>query len=177
MTLTNNQNQPQRQQQQQKPPPPPPQQTDPTRQHYDNQIAKLRTSFHASPNDEYKALALADALRARDLAIHDGGSAQNECIEIYHKALQLIHVKKENMKQLGKSVDGLLCAVYAGLGKIYFMANMFEKSVESYDEALNIEPMYLDALSYRASSLIILGRYEEAAMNYTTVIQTDGKQR
>jgi len=77
----------------------------------------------------------------------------------------------------GKSVDGLLCAVYAGLGKIYFMANMFEKSVESYDEALNIEPMYLDALSYRASSLIILGRYEEAAMNYTTVIQTDGKQR
>jgi hypothetical protein len=30
-----------------------------------------------------------------------------------------------------RSIDGVLCALYTSLGKTYFMANMFEKYVQS----------------------------------------------
>ncbi len=35
-----------------------------------------------------------------------------------------------------KSLDALLSSVYSNLAKMYFMANMFDDSVEAYDEAL-----------------------------------------
>lgn len=76
-----------------------------------------------------------------------------------------------------RSIDGILCAVYTSLGKTFFMANMFEKAVESYTEAIKIEPTYLDAIAARGSSLIILGRYEEAAHDFSHVIERDTKRR
>mmetsp|Transcript_24809 Transcript_24809/g.71718 ORF Transcript_24809/g.71718 Transcript_24809/m.71718 type:complete len:530 (-) Transcript_24809:57-1646(-) len=76
-----------------------------------------------------------------------------------------------------RSIDGILCAVYTSLGKTFFMANMFEKAVESYTEAIKIEPTYLDALAARGSSLIILGRYEDAARDFKNVIEWDTKRR
>lgn len=53
------------------------------------------------------------------------------------------------------------------------MSNMFERAVESYTEALKLEPMYLDAMAARGSSRIILGHYEEAATDLTTVMEND----
>ena len=40
----------------------------------------------------------------------------------------------------------MLCALYTAKGKVYFMANMFEKAVETYSKCLEVEPLYLDAL-------------------------------
>jgi tetratricopeptide (TPR) repeat protein len=57
------------------------------------------------------------------------------------------------------------------------MANMFEKAVESYDKALELEPLYLDAVSSRGSARIILGQYPEAAQDFVTVLETDERRR
>jgi tetratricopeptide (TPR) repeat protein len=54
------------------------------------------------------------------------------------------------------------------------MANMFERAAKAYDAALDLSSGdYLDALVYRASTLIILGRYEEAARNYARAMELD----
>ena len=53
------------------------------------------------------------------------------------------------------------------------MANMFEKSVEAHAAALELEPDYLEALNLRASTFIILGKYDEAGADYSRVLELD----
>jgi Sulfotransferase family len=73
-----------------------------------------------------------------------------------------------------KSLDGMLCAVYTAQGKNYFLANLFARAAEAYSHCLDeIEPNYLDARNNRASALIVLGDYEQAAADLTLVIQRD----
>ena len=72
-----------------------------------------------------------------------------------------------------KSIEGLLCATYTNLGKVYFMSNMFEKAVQYYEECLSYDHDYLDALTYRAQAYIILGKYPEAGRDYTRVLEMD----
>ncbi|KAL3805641.1 hypothetical protein HJC23_005885 [Cyclotella cryptica] len=72
-----------------------------------------------------------------------------------------------------KSTEGLLCAAYTSLGKVYFMSNMFERAVESYEKCLSYDAAYLDALSYRGQANIILGRYAESGRDYVRVLQLD----
>ena len=72
-----------------------------------------------------------------------------------------------------KSTEGLLCAAYTNLGKVYFMSNMFERAVTSYEQCLSYDTNYLDALTYRAQANVILGRYEDAGRDYTRVLRLD----
>lgn len=163
----------------------------------DKRIESLRKDYKSHPNDLDKALDFADALRERDLIVHDGGTYQLESIRIHNSALKTIASKRDaliaqkeptNVPLSGptqslneelllernmKSLDGLYCSVQCSLGKQLFMANMFERAVTSYDACLAIAPDYLDALTYRASTLIILGRYEESARDYTRVLELD----
>jgi hypothetical protein len=48
---------------------------------------------------------------------------------------------------------------------------------ESYSNALEIEPLYLDAMSARGSSYIILGDYSKAAIDLTGVMKNDSGRR
>ena len=138
---------------------------------------------------------MADALRLYDVQYHDGGTVQQEAMKRYKAAISLALMKKQKALENGeqtkstnvpaelmlnyssKSIDGILCSLYTNLGKIYFMSNMFEKAVESYSKALDVEPMYLEAMSARGSSRIILGHYEEAAVDFTTVMDNDDEGR
>ena len=72
-----------------------------------------------------------------------------------------------------KSVEGMLCAAYSNLGKVYFMSNMFERAVQSYEECLSYDGDYLDALTYRAQANVILGKYGEAGRDYKRVLEMD----
>ena len=73
-----------------------------------------------------------------------------------------------------KSIDGALCAAYTGLGKVYFMSNMFTLAVSSYDRCLLLyDNTYLDSLTYRAQALLILGKYDDAGRDYIHVLRTD----
>lgn len=72
-----------------------------------------------------------------------------------------------------KSVEGMLCSVHCNLGKVYFMSNMFGRAVQSYEDCLSYDPGYIEALTYRAQSLIILGKYEEAGRDYRRVLEMD----
>jgi len=72
-----------------------------------------------------------------------------------------------------KSIEGLLCATYCNLGKSYFMSNMFERAVQSYDQCLSYDHDYFDALNSRGQSYIILGKYEEAARDFHRVLNMD----
>ena len=172
------------------------QQPDPRRQ-FDETVAKVRKGYQSDPDNPLKALALAEALRQRDLTFHDGGSAQMEAIETYTAAIDLFLERRRRQIEDGsstntplsgpssglndelfldvtaKSTDGLLASTYSSLGKMYFMANMFERGVEAYDRALELDGDYMDALCYRASTLIILGQYEEAAKNYSRMLEID----
>lgn len=120
------------------------------------------------PKNVIKAIKLADALRLYDVTYHDGGTKQPEALKTYETAIEMTVAKRQQMLENGeetnlslsgtmvpeevmldysqKSVDGLLCALYTAKGKVYFMANMFERAVESYSKCLEIEPLYLDAL-------------------------------
>lgn len=147
------------------------------------------------PSDLFKAIEFADALRMYDVQYHDGGTAQEEAITSYKTAISLALMKRQKKLELGedtksknipeeitlnysaKSIDGVLCGLHTSIGKVYFMSNMFERAVESYTKALDLEPMYLDAMSARGSSRLILGHYEEAALDFTTVIKNDNAGR
>lgn len=125
---------------------------------------------------------------------------QQEAITTYKEAISLVQAKRMEMQEVGeetnralsgisdlneevsldyeaRSIDGILCALFTALGKTFFMANMFGKAVEAYSEALNIEPYYLDAMSARGSSRIILGDYSGAGEDFSTVIERDTKRR
>ena len=54
-----------------------------------------------------------------------------------------------------------------------FMANMFEKTVQAAGAALELEPDCLDALNSRASSLVILGKYNDAGSDYSKILEID----
>ena len=80
-----------------------------------------------------------------------------------------------------QSWPALYCAVTTALGKTYFMANMFQKSYDAYTACLTLgipgAADYLDALNGRASTALVLGRYDQAAADYQRVIQNDNKHR
>lgn len=142
---------------------------DPARQQYEDRIDEYRRIYEADPGNVLKAVKLADALRLYDVTYHDGGTKQPEALRVYEKAIDM-SVEKRNRKlengeetnlslsgtrDVGgevmmdysqKSIDGLLCALYTAKGKLYFMANMFERAVETYSKCLELEPLYLDAL-------------------------------
>jgi tetratricopeptide (TPR) repeat protein len=117
------------------------------------------------PSNVFKAIRLADALRLYDVTYHDGGTKQPEALATYEVAIQMTVAKREHlleteqdttlsmsvneevmMDYTQKSVDGLLCSLYTAKGKVYFMANMFERAVEAYSHCLEFAPLYLDAL-------------------------------
>ena len=130
----------------------------------------------ADPNNLFRLIEFADALRLFDVQYHDGGSSQKEAISSYKEAIALALKEREKKVELDEetnrslsgtvnipdeimlsynymSTDGILCSLYTSIGKVYFMANMFENAVKSYTEALGIEPLYLDALAARGVSL------------------------
>jgi len=142
------------------------------------------------------AIQFAEALRLYDVRYHDGGSMQKEAIETYQSAIGLAMNRRNEKMEAGeetnrslhgavdvddeilleysaKSIDGVLCGLYTSLGKVYFMANMFENAVKQYSHCLELAPVYLDALASRGSSLIILGKYKEAASDLVAVIERD----
>jgi len=175
--------------------------SDVVRQQHLRDIATLRESYKANGDDLYKAIALAEALRLFDVQYHDGGSVQKEALDTFHAAINMAKARREEMISQGhetsfvegsqrdetygemlldygsRSIDGVLCALYTSLGKTYFMANMFERAVESYRSALEIDPLYLDALSSRGSSNIILGDYSAAAADLSAVMHNDSSRR
>lgn len=154
----------------------------------------------ADPNNLFRLIEFADALRLFDVQYHDGGSSQKEAISSYKEAIALALKEREKKVELDEetnrslsgtvnipdeimlsynymSTDGILCSLYTSIGKVYFMANMFENAVKSYTEALGIEPLYLDALAARGSSRIILGEFEDAAKDFTIVMEKDKEGR
>ncbi len=163
----------------------------------DENIDKLRIKYENDTDNIYNALRLAEALRHRDLIIHDGGSLQKEAINTYTTAIKLIKKQRDSVISSGgdirlskigrlehsveemflsnedKSIQILLVSTLTNLGKQYFMANMFEKAVEAYNEALELEEEYLDAINSRGSALFILGKYEEAGNDYVKVLSID----
>ncbi|CAB9512435.1 Inherit from NOG: sulfotransferase [Seminavis robusta] len=169
---------------------------DPMRKQYEDRIDKFREEYQNDPENVFKAIKLADSLRLYDVSYHDGGTKQPEALETYEKVIQMTVAKREKMIEEGKetdkslaattnvndevmmdytqkSVDGLLCSLYTAKGKVFFMSNMFERAVESYSKCLEIAPLYLDALSSRGSSEIILGNYEAAGQDLMRTIEND----
>eukprot|EP00571_Detonula_confervacea_P009748 CAMPEP_0172321692 /NCGR_PEP_ID=MMETSP1058-20130122/44050_1 /TAXON_ID=83371 /ORGANISM="Detonula confervacea, Strain CCMP 353" /LENGTH=822 /DNA_ID=CAMNT_0013037273 /DNA_START=14 /DNA_END=2482 /DNA_ORIENTATION=+ len=149
-----------------------------------------------------EAVRYADFLKYRDTSIHDGGTYQMEAIDVYSHAIELLEdmwrdkmVKGEEvrlpvtpsagdsgytglnrelfMDYESKSMEAMLCSTYSNLGKMYFMSNMFQRAVDSYEECLSYDHDYLDALTSRALALVILGKYDEAGRDYKHVLETD----
>jgi tetratricopeptide (TPR) repeat protein len=159
----------------------------------------------SNDNMLYTGLLYADAMRYYTLQYHDGGKYETEAIATYQELVDMALKKRNSLIAAGeptnllpesasvvgitsvndevtleypdRSVDGLLCGIYTSLGKIYYMADMFEKAVESYSHCLeDVEPYYLDAVNSRGSARIVLGKYKEAAFDFLAVIKRDRKR-
>eukprot|EP00548_Thalassiothrix_antarctica_P002315 CAMPEP_0194138252 /NCGR_PEP_ID=MMETSP0152-20130528/8090_1 /TAXON_ID=1049557 /ORGANISM="Thalassiothrix antarctica, Strain L6-D1" /LENGTH=658 /DNA_ID=CAMNT_0038835665 /DNA_START=226 /DNA_END=2202 /DNA_ORIENTATION=+ len=169
---------------------------EPKRKKLEDLIKRSREAYEDDTDDVLKAIKLADFLRQKDVTYHDGGLGQQEALQAYQHAINLTLKRKSNMLKNGeptnlslsgtrnvpeevffdytqKSVDGLLCALYTNMGKVYFMANMFERAVQSYTHCIEINNMYLDAVGSRGSSSIILGKYADAGHDLQHVINSD----
>ncbi len=142
-------------------------------------------------------MTYADALRERDITIHDGGSIQSESIQTYLTAIELIKERRNRMAEenisltpdgrridindeyylplKSRSMQGLLVGAYTNIAAQYYMANMFEKSVSAHDEALKLEPNFIPSLLYRGDTLVILGKFEDAGADYAKVMKLDEK--
>jgi tetratricopeptide (TPR) repeat protein len=162
-----------------------------------DQINALKEVYKSKPDDLFAALDFADAMRFYELRYHEGGTYEKKTIQMFEKIVEMAlerkreallnnqSTKKSNnpsvnsvkdeisLNNRDKSIDGLLCAIYTAQGKVYFMANMFERAVESYSSCLEIEPGYLDAVNSRGSALLILGRYSDAARDLVQVTRED----
>jgi tetratricopeptide (TPR) repeat protein len=162
-----------------------------------DQINALEEVYRNYPDDLFAALDFADAMRFYELRYHEGGTYEKKTIQMFEKIVvmalerkrealrnnqstnkshnpSVASVKDEiSLNNRDKSIDGLLCAIYTAQGKVYFMANMFERAVESYSSCLEIDPGYLDAVNSRGSALLILGRYSDAARDLVQVTLED----
>jgi len=200
--------------------PPAPPSGDPERARFAEKIDELRRAHGRDPEDLFAAADYADALRLYELQFHQGGAYEADAIEMHGKVVKMAERRRRRMLDEGKSTseasgggsditsindevtieyrsksaDGLLCALYTNQGKVYYMANMFEKAVESYTKCLNevvggggdggdddsssTSPTttYLDAVNSRGSAYIILGRYEDAARDLLRVIDQDDRR-
>lgn len=168
---------------------------DPQRTELDQAIETRRLNFKKN-RSVLNAIDLADSLRMKDLKYHDGGMGQQEALNAYQFAIDETIRERQAMQERGevtskskldtndvsqelmldyteKSVDGLLCALYTGMGKMYFMANMFERAAQAYSACIELEPHYLDAVTSRGSTEIILGNFELAGKDFVTVLEHD----
>jgi len=163
----------------------------------------LYEESRGTPTEYLTAIQYADFLKYRDATIHDGGTHQIEAIEVYTHAVNLLEdiwrdklAKGEDVRlstassndegggyqglnqelfldYADKSIEGIICAALSSLGKVYFMANMFDRAVDAYEQCLSYDHEYLDSLAYRAQSNVILGKYDEAGRDYKRVIEKD----
>lgn len=172
-------------------------QVSPERQELYDRIEELRIEMRQSPDNIFIKIALADAMRTYEENYHEGGTFERECLTLYETIVDIVRRKRHDAISAGnvttskydtinrevtvnypnKSLDGLLCALNTALGKIYFMANMFERSVESYSSCLDeVFSDYLDAMNARGSSFLVLGQYEKAGIDFLRVIQLEVAQ-
>lgn len=170
----------------------------PERRAFREKIDSLKMEYERDTTNVFKALEYADAMRIWGMTFFDGGSFDNEAIQVYTTTLTHLTQAREKAQQQGlptnetqsglkvqvpmelhlryeqKSMDGLLCAVYTALGKLYFMAGLFERSEQALSNCLEkIEPHYLEAAHNRGSARIVLGKFEAAAQDYSLVIRED----
>jgi len=166
-------------------------------------LQALYEESRGTPTEYLTAIQYADFLKYRDATIHDGGTHQIEAIEVYTHAVNLLEdiwrdklAKGEDVRlstassndegggyqglnqelfldYADKSIEGIICAALSSLGKVYFMANMFDRAVDAYEQCLSYDHEYLDSLAYRAQSNVILGKYDEAGRDYKRVIEKD----
>ncbi|KAL7547553.1 hypothetical protein ACHAWF_010845 [Thalassiosira exigua] len=177
-------------------------QSTPLYQQMEARIKELRDKYeasHGTPSEYLVAIQYADFLKYRDATINDGGTHQMEAIHVYSRAIDLLEaiwrdkmakgegvrlpeIPNRNYEGLSqemfldydsKSIEGILCATHTNLGKVYFMANMFERAVQSYEECLSYDHNYLDSLASRGQTLIILGKYDEAGRDYKHLLEKD----
>ena len=117
---------------------------------------------------------LAEALRMRDYSIHDGGSAQIEGINTYQHVIKLMTTNNNGTpSQLSPQRLQFLCGLHTNLGKMYFVANMFDRALECFDKCLSIDENEIDSLAQKGAVLYILGRFKESADAYLHLIDVD----
>lgn len=170
--------------------------SDPVRANAIKVITDLKDNYHKNPNDIFRALALADSMRFYDMKYHEGGTFEVESIQLFQKIVMMAEdlrkaaISRDEATNYGienineeifvdykeKSIDGLLCAIYASQGKVYFMANMFEKAVESYTSCIRISPYYLDAVNSRGSASLVLGNYRDSGRDFLQVVKEDKRR-
>lgn len=170
--------------------------SNPTRNAAVERINQLRDKVRKNPSDIFTEIDLADTMRLFDLQFREGGTYEAEAIQVYQSVVVKAVAKRKKLIDKGeptnesktpvasvneevaltydsKSPDGLVCALHVALGKVYYMANMFEKAEQEYSECLQVAPTYLDALNSRGSTRIILGQLKEASQDFLEVILTD----
>lgn len=161
-------------------------------------IERLRQDFEEHhPDDLYRGIAAADAMRLYDLQFHEGGTYEQPALQLYERVIAMAAEKRNAAIEAGeptrnndgdmdtvsdevtleypaKSWDGLLCALHAAHGKALFMANLFARAVHAYDNCLErIDGNYLDAANARGSALVVLGRYPQAGRDFWRVVTRD----
>ncbi|KAL7558492.1 hypothetical protein ACA910_003961 [Epithemia clementina (nom. ined.)] len=159
-------------------------------------IQQLKKEYELDPSDVFNALMYADAMRQWGVTVFDGGSFDQRAIEVYTTVLVQLRQNRKAAQRQGlytdqsqdgtrnvaseyqltygqKSIDGMLCSVYTSLGKLYFMASMFELSEKVLSYCIDMEPKYLEALNARGSTRIVMGKYDRAAEDYAMVITND----
>ncbi len=119
----------------------------------------LKNRDKAFKHEEKARQASAEAKRRKEL---DKAQKQfTKAIKEYRSAIKL--------------VDGFYQA-YSSLGYALRRTGNFEESLQAYDQALAINPNYVEAIEYRAEAYLGLDRLEDAKSAYLLLVRQDKEQ-
>ena len=88
-----------------------------------------------------------------------------QATQYYERALEVSYKTNEPVASLGKEV------VYSYLGNSYYFLEVYDKALESYNQAVEINPDKDHFWNNRGSALDILGKYKDAISSFDKAIE------
>jgi len=93
----------------------------------------------------------------------------SKALEYCNHAIQISSFSTTTNKQFQETRSTLFCA----RGFAFDELKQFEKAIDSYNSAIEINPKYAAAYNNRGISLYHLGKYEEAIDSYNSAIMSN----
>ncbi len=81
--------------------------------------------------------------------------------------------KMENTLRVALKADPRMYQAHSSLGYVLRKTGQFDQSINAYNQALTLNPLYTEAIEYRAEAYLGLGRLDEVKAAYMELFRSD----
>jgi tetratricopeptide (TPR) repeat protein len=78
-------------------------------------------------------------------------------------------------RRINKHPELISSKTFARCGEAYYLAGQYDKALENFDRAIEIDPKYSFAIMNRGSTYRAIERYNDSLQDFTTLIELNGK--